>query len=85
MDSTVYAKKEAMDDGARVLVCSEGKRAKEEAMDRLKEERMLAETKLQNSVNKRNVILVAKVSERAGRLLERYPTVAMSLKPARGI
>ena len=76
-DEAVYALKESVPDGARVLVCSEGKQAKEEAMDRLKEERLLAElAKLQGSIAKRSIVKLNKVSERVGRLLERYPSIA---------
>ncbi len=72
-----YLKEVPADEGTRVLVFSEEKKAKEESMDQLKEERLIADlTRLRNSVRKRNIALISKVSQRIGRLLERYPSVA---------
>jgi len=72
-----YLKKIPTDQGTRVLVFSEDKKAKEESMDRLQEERLISDlNRLRNSVLKRNIVLVSKVSQRIGRLLERYPSVA---------
>jgi len=73
----VYLKKLPCDEGARVLVLSEEKKHKEEAMDRLQEERFIEDlTRLQKSVQKRNIIRLPKVSQKIGRLMERYPAVA---------
>lgn len=76
-DSAVYVRKEDIETGARVLVFSEGKQAKEEAMDALKEERMIKDlTKLKQSVDKRTIVKESKISMRIGRIMERYPSVA---------
>jgi len=73
----VYLKKLTSDEKTRVLVFSEEKKYKEESIDRLQEERLLEDlTRLQKSVRKRNIVLVPKVAQRIGRLLERYPKVA---------
>jgi transposase len=73
----IYLKEIPADGGTRVLVFSEDKKAKEESMDRLQEERLISDlTRLRNSVQKRNVVLIPKVSQRIGRLLERHPSVA---------
>lgn len=46
-------------------------------MDSLKENRFIEDiTRLKNSVNRRNILKPEKVSERIGRLRERYPTIA---------
>lgn len=77
VSEAVYAKKIPWEDGCRVLCVSEGRAAKETAMDTLKEERFIHDlTSLQTSVAKGNVILEAKVGERVGRLKERYPSIA---------
>jgi len=76
-EATIYFKKVACKDNARLLVYSEAKKEKEEAMDSLKEKRFLEDTqKLKTSILKGNVILLAKVQIRIGRLLQRYPTIA---------
>jgi len=73
----VYLKKLPGNEVTRVLVLSEEKKYKEEAMDRLQEECFIEDlTRLQKSVQKRNVVAVPKISQKTGRLLERYPTVA---------
>jgi len=74
---TIFFKKIQYDGKARLLVASLERKEKEEAMDRLKEERFLEDAaRLRASVAKRNVILAPKVQVRIGRILERYPTVA---------
>ncbi len=73
----IYLKEVPAEEGTRVLVFSEERKAKEESMDRLQEERLISDlAHLRNSVQKRNVVLLPKVSQRIGRLLERYPSVA---------
>lgn len=74
----VYAKKLLTEDGcAHVLCLSEGRAQKERAMDGLKEERFLAEIgQLQSSVHKGNILLPPKVSQRVGRLQQRYASIA---------
>lgn len=75
-NNQIYLKKLPSDEGARVLVFSEEKKYKEESMDRLQEERFIEDlSRLQKSVRKRNVVLVPKVAQKIGRLLERYPRV----------
>ena len=74
---TIYFKKVAHADKARLLVASAARKEKEEAMDTLKENRFLEDAgNLKRSVAKGNVILAPKVNVRIGRLLQRYPTVA---------
>lgn len=75
--ATIYFRKIIHEDTARLLVLSEAKKEKEEAMDRLKEDRFLEDTqKLKNSILKGNLILLAKVKIRIGRILQKYPSVA---------
>jgi transposase len=77
VSEAVYAKKIPWEDGCRILCVSEGRVAKETAMDTLKEARFIHDlTRLQTSVAKGNVILEMKVGERVGRLKERYPSIA---------
>ena len=74
---TIYFKKVAHEDKARLLVASAARKEKEEAMDTLKENRFLEDAdNLKRSIAKGNVILAPKVQVRIGRLLQRYPTVA---------
>ena len=73
----VYVKKVLDSDHCRVLVLSEGREHKETAMDTLKEERFVQDlTRLQTSVSKGRILEPSKVSERIGRLKERYPSIA---------
>ena len=75
--ASVYVKKVLTEDSCRVLCLSEGREQKERAIDALKEKRFLQDlTRLQISVSKKNILLVGKVSERIGRLKERYPSIA---------
>jgi hypothetical protein len=75
--ATIYFKKAVSGNKARLLVASLDRKEKEEAMNRLKEKRLLEDAaRLKASVAKRNVILAPKVQVRIGRILERYPTVA---------
>jgi len=76
-DNVVYVRKEDSQEGCRVLTISEGRKAKEQAIDRLQEGRFLEDLKrLADSVEKGNIGVAAKVSERIGRLKERYPSIA---------
>jgi len=69
-------KKVELEDYVRILCLSEGREEKEEAMDSLKEQRFVNDiTRIKNSVTKRNVIKINKVSERIGRIRERYPSI----------
>ncbi len=76
-DGTIYFKKIKADGVARLLVLSEAKKEKEEAMDSLKESRFLEDAgKLKKSVSRGSVILLPKIQIRIGRLIQKYPTVA---------
>lgn len=76
-EEAVYVKKVEIETGCRVLCLSEGRERKENAMDALKEERFLQDlNKLKVSIEHKNILLVTKVSERIGRLKERYPSIA---------
>jgi len=76
-DGTIYFKKIKADGVARLLVLSEAKKEKEEAMDSLKESRFLEDAgKLKKSVSRGSVILLSKIQIRIGRLMQKYPTVA---------
>jgi transposase len=77
-EEAVYARKVMVAaDVAHVLCLSEGKAQKEQAIDRLKEGRLLEDVeRLQTSVRKGNIVLVQKVEQRVGRLKEKYPSIA---------
>lgn len=76
-DGTIYFKKIKSGDIARLLVLSEAKKEKEEAMDSLKEARFLEDTgKLKKSVSRGSIMLLPKIQIRIGRLMQKYPTVA---------
>jgi len=76
-DQAIYLRKEPSEIGSRVLVISEGRKAKEDAMDALKEQRFLEDLeRLANSVDKKNLTVIRKVYERIGRIKERYPSIA---------
>jgi len=46
-------------------------------MGRLKEERLIKDlSQLRQSIQKRNVVRIPKVSQRIGRVMDRYPSVA---------
>jgi len=73
----VYVKKIESETGCRVLCLSEGRERKENAMDSLKEARFLQDLeRLKVSIERKNILLVTKVSERMGRIKERYPSIA---------
>lgn len=73
----IKLKKVNISDGARVLVQSEGRVAKEQAMDSLKEKRFREDVEgLAGSVEKGNVIVPEKVGRRIGRILQKYPSMA---------
>lgn len=83
--SVIYFKKIQEKDLARLLVASQDRKEKEEAMDALKEKRFLEDAdKLKTSIAKKSVILLSKVQTRVGRIMGKYPTVAKyyELKPA---
>ena len=74
---TIYFKKIKAGDKARLLVLSEAKKEKEEAMDSLKEARFLEDAnKLKKSIARGSVMLLPKIQIRIGRLIQKYPTVA---------
>jgi transposase len=73
----IKLKKLVIGDHARVLVISEGRVAKERAMDALKEKRYQEEVgRLAQSVAKGNLVLPEKVGRRIGRILQKYPAMA---------
>lgn len=73
-DATVYVRKTTKADCTRVLVFSLKKEAKELAMDKLKETRLLEDLeKLKNSIHKRSILLSAKANERLGKIKQKYP------------
>ena len=73
----VYLKKVETEAGCRVLCLSEGRERKEKAMDDLKEERFLQTLEgLKGSIERKNILMVTKVSERIGRIRERYPSIS---------
>jgi transposase len=73
-DATVYVRQSAKADCTRVLVFSLKKEAKELAMDRLKETRLLEDLeKLKKSIRKRSILLSAKANERLGKIKQKYP------------
>lgn len=75
--STVYVKKVPFDTGSRVLCLSEGRKQKEIGMDTLQAQRFLEDVeRLRRSMEKGNILLVDKVSQRVGRLKERYSSIA---------
>ena len=76
-EQTIYFKKIQEGPIARLLVASQAKKAKEEAMDALKEKRFLEDANaLKTSIDKKNVMLLEKVATRIGRIMGRYSTVA---------
>jgi transposase len=76
-EQAIYLRKEMSDLGSRVLVISEGRKAKEDAMDALKESRFLEDiNRLAGSVDKGNISSIVKVHERIGRLKQKYPSIA---------
>ena len=76
-DGTIYFKKIKSGNIARLLVLSEAKKEKEEAMDNLKESRFLEDAgKLKKSVSRGNIMLLPKIQIRIGRLMQKYSTVA---------
>jgi transposase len=73
-DATVYVRQTKRDDYTRVLVFSLKKEAKELAMDRLKETRLVEDLeKLKKSIRKRSILLSAKANERLGKIKQKYP------------
>jgi len=80
-EQTIYFKKIDKGNLARLLVASQAKKEKEQAMDTLKEKRFLEDVQtLKSSIAKKNIILLEKVSTRIGRIMGRYPTVSKYYK-----
>lgn len=76
-DDTVYVKRIEAEEGSRVLCLSLKRRGKEQAMDALKQQRLVdALSALAKSVEKGTVSARDKVIERIGRLKERFSSVA---------
>ena len=76
-DTTIYIKKKVSGDTAELLVLSKARKEKEEAIDKLKEERFLDDADaLKKSIAKGSVSLSAKVLVRIGRILQKYPSVS---------
>lgn len=76
-NSDVFVKGIEKETCTNVLALSLQKEAKELSIDRLKEERFLEDiTKLKKSVESGNIILSYKVSERIGRLRQKYIGIA---------
>ena len=76
-DTTIYIKKKVSGDTAELLVLSKARKEKEEAMDKLKEERFLNDIDaLKKSIAKGSVILAGKVQVRIGRILGKYASVS---------
>ena len=76
-DNTIYIKKKVTEDTAELLVLSKARKEKEEAIDKLKEERFLNDIDaLKKSIAKGNVSLTEKVLVRIGRILGKYPSVS---------
>ena len=76
-DGTIYFKKIKAGGLARLLVLSQAKKQKEEAMDTLKESRFLEDAgKLKKSVSRGSIMLLPKIQIRIGRLMQKYSTVA---------
>ena len=72
----IYVKRIDLEDTNRVLVFSERREDKEQAMDALKESRFLdALNRLNTSVTGGNIILADKVGERIGRIKARYGSI----------
>lgn len=73
----VYIRREESPEGVRMPVFSLRKEAKELSMDRLKESRMLEDLdRLQKSVRKGNIVVPDKVSERIGRIRQKYSGIS---------
>jgi len=76
-EQTIYFKKIEEESLVKLLVASKERKAKEDAMDALKEKRFLEDANaLKLSIAKKNIILLSKVATRIGRIMARYPTVA---------
>jgi transposase len=76
-EQAIFLRKEASDIGSRVLVISEGRKAKEEAMDSLQEKRFLEDIqRLAGSVVKKTITTPDKVHQKIGRLKQKYPSIA---------
>jgi len=76
-ESGVYAKHMLAENATRALVLSIAKEAKELSMNQLKESRFLTDIeKLKKSVEAGNIKLTHKVSERIGRIRQKYAGIA---------
>jgi len=75
-DKVVYVKRINLEKTSRVLVFSEGREEKEQAIDALKEKRFLEDLeRLNNSVLKGNIILGDKIGERIGKIKAKYSSI----------
>ena len=75
-DKTVYIKRIGLEETSRVLVFSEGREEKEQAIDALKEKRFLEDLeRLNNSVLKGNFIIAHKIGERIGKIKAKYSSI----------
>lgn len=73
---TVYIKRIETNETSRVLVFSEGRKEKEQAIDALKEKRFLEDLeRLNNSIIKGNIILGDKIGERIGKIKAKYCSI----------
>jgi len=77
-ENNIYIKKiDYNETTSRVLCLSEGRERKEQAIDTKKEERFLFDiSKLNKSIEKGNIKDKGKISERIGRLKEKYASMA---------
>ncbi|MEI7636418.1 MAG: transposase, partial [Syntrophus sp. (in: bacteria)] len=72
----IYVKRIELEETSRVLVFSEGREEKEQAMDALKESRFLTDLRrLNTSVINGNIILSDKVGERIGKIKTKYSSI----------
>ncbi|MEI7639511.1 MAG: IS1634 family transposase [Syntrophus sp. (in: bacteria)] len=72
----IYVKRIELEETSRVLVFSEGREQKEQAMDALKEGRFLTDLgRLNTSVVNGNIILSDKVGERIGKIKTKYSSI----------
>ena len=75
-DKAVYVKRIGLEETSRVLVFSEGREEKEQAIDALKEKRFLEDLgRLNNSVLNGNIILDYKIGERIGKIKAKYSSI----------
>ncbi len=72
----VLVKKLSGQDTCNLLVASSGRSMKERSMDSLKEQRFLEDIgRLLTSFKKGNILIPGKISERVGRIRQKYPSI----------